>query len=68
METPYNELPLDERDSDRKEADKVLALIEQYYMSPEMVKGLMFEVQAKKCASCKKITEGQPMDLPLEAP
>lgn len=50
METPYNELPLDERDSDRKEADKVLALVEQYYMSPEMVKGLVFEVVAKKTA------------------
>jgi len=57
METPYNELPLDERDSDRKEADKVLALIEQYYMSPEMVKGLIFEVQAKKCANCPKNKE-----------
>ena len=57
METPYNELPLDERDSDRKEADKVLALIEQYYVSPEMVKGLIFEVQAKKCANCPKNKE-----------
>jgi hypothetical protein len=36
METPYNELPLDERDSDRKEADKVLALIrEAGWKSPE---------------------------------
>ena len=24
------------------------------YMSPEMVKGLIFEVQAKKCAQCPK--------------
>ena len=24
------------------------------YMSPELVKGLIFEVQAKKCASCPK--------------
>lgn len=24
------------------------------YMSPEMVKGLIFEVQAKKCAKCPK--------------
>jgi len=41
-------------------ADEILALIRDAdYMSPEMVKGLIFEVQAKKCASCPKNKEPQ---------
>jgi hypothetical protein len=37
-------------------------LREAGFLTPDMVKGLMFEVQAQKCAKCPKNKEGQPAD------
>ena len=40
--------------------NQILALIrEAGYMSPEMVKGLVFELQARKCSQCPKNKEGK---------
>ena len=40
-------------------ADQILTLIREsgVFMDTEMVKGLMFEVQAKKCSQCLKNRE-----------
>ena len=42
-----------------KHTDSILTLIREsgLFMDVEMVKGLMFEAQAKKCASCPKNKE-----------
>lgn len=58
-ETDYQDLSEKEKDSDRKWADIVLTLIREsgVFMDMEMVKGLIFEVQAKKCANCPKNKE-----------
>jgi len=42
-------------DSAITKTEAILALIRDAgYMSPEMVKGLIFEVQARKCSQCPK--------------